>query len=438
MIVFKRALPRRTLLRGAGAALALPLLDAMVPAVTAGSRTAAAAPRRFCAVYAPNGMAMNYWTPATEGAGFEFTPVLKPLEPYRDYLNVISGLQGPDGGNHAAASTGFLTGVGGESTATAQLAATSVDQIIARELAAPDQLGSLELGLDGAATGTCDGQISCTLTNTISWRTPTTPLPMETNPRAVFERMFGDQVATDERQRAVMGRQERSVLDSVRAAAADLRRRVGPSDRLRMDEYLEAVRDSERRIQRAEHYGKQLTTEEQPVAVPDSYDEHARMMFRLQLLALRTDLTRVTTFMLGREFSGRTYPQIGVPDAHHPLSHHGENPELVARMSKVNTYHTALFAEFVKQLRETADGDGSLLDHTLLLYGAGMSDSNSHDHSNLPLVLLGGGSSYGRHLVYRDVPSGRLFATMLDRMGVPTDRLTESDRTARLEGLAGL
>lgn len=443
MVLTKKSLSRRAVLRGMGAAVALPLLDAMVPAATALSKTAAAPVRRFGVVYVPNGMAMEYWTPATEGTGFEFTQVLKPLEPYRDQLNVISGLNSARGGAHAGASTGFLTGVQGESSSRKNMASVSLDQLAATELGKQTQLASLELGLDGAAAGTCDGLISCTLTNTISWRTATTALPMESNPRAVFERLFGDDESTDSRVRLAGLRRDRSILDSVTGVVAALQRAVSPGDRAKIDEYLEAVRDVERRVQTAEkQIARELPVAEQPAGVPGSYDEHAKLMFDLQVLAYQADLTRVITFMLGREFSGRTYPQIGVSEAHHPLSHHGQNPGKIATMAKVNTYHVSLFAYYVEKLRSTQDGEGSLLDHAILLYGAGMSNSNFHLHDNLPLVLVGGGSGqlsgFGRHLVYKDVPTGNLHVTLLDKLGVPVEKFGNSTGKVTRDMLLGV
>ena len=438
MVLTKVALSRRTALRGMGAAIALPLLDAMVPAASALSKTAANPVRRFGAVYVPNGMAMEYWIPATEGTGFEFTPILKPLEPFRDCLNVISGLDGPKGGNHAGASTGFLTGVGGKSATRRILAATSMDQLVARELGQHTQLASLEISLDTPVVGSCDGQISCTLSNTISWRAPTSPLPMESNPRAVFERLFGDLGTTDPQVRLAVLRRRRSILDSVIGVVADLQRTVGPGDRAKIDEYLEAVRDIERRIHVAEEQStREIPAVEQPAGIPASYDDHAKLMFDLQHLAFQADLTRVTTFMFGREFSARTYPQVGVNEAHHPLSHHMEKPARIALLSKVNAHHMSLFASYVDKLRSTPDGDGSLLDHVILLYGAGISNSNTHVHDNMPLVLVGGGSgqlsSFGRHLAYQGVPSSNLHVTLLDKLGVPVETFGSSNGRIALE-----
>ena len=433
MILRKISLPRRTILRGIGSAIALPLLEAMVPAATALSRTAADPPRRFGCIYVPNGMAMEYWAPSTEGSGFDMSPVLKPLEPFRQRLNLVSGLKGVIGvGGHASASTGFLTGVGGRSTYKETLAATSLDQIIARELEEETQLGSLELGLDGAVSGSCDGQVSCTMTNTVSWRSPTTPLPMEINPRAVFERMFGNDPTTDPKLRLARLERDRSIIDSVRGAVADLQRTVGGGDRAKIDQYLEAIRDIERRIQIVErHNNFELPVMERPAGVPESYREHARLMFDLHRLAYQADLTRVVTFMLGRELSGRSYPELGISEGHHLLSHHADRAEQIAKMSRLNTYHVSLFAEFVEKLDSTPDGAGTMLDHVLLLYGAGMSNSNSHLRDNLPLMLVGGGSGqfrkFDRHLVFKGRAATSLHLTILDKLrncsrGVPEFR----------------
>ncbi|MEE2636591.1 MAG: DUF1552 domain-containing protein [Acidobacteriota bacterium] len=442
MIITKRAIPRRTVLRGIGATLALPLLDGMVPALSAIRNTAAGGMRRFGVMYVPNGMAMEYWTPSGEGTAFDFSPILRPMEPFRDRTVVVSGLHpGLGGGAHAGAATKFLTGVPGKRTDGAEiLAGTSIDQLLGRELGQQTQLASLELALDGRDfAGSCDAGFSCAYTNTISWRSPTTPLPMENDPRAVFERLFGDSGTTDPTIRQTRLAEDRSILDSVTDKVDDLSRGLGPDDRQKIDQYLDAVRDVERRIQKAEEQStRELPLVQQPAGVPASFEEHIRLMFDLQLLAYQTDLTRVASFMLGREISGRTYNEIGIPDAHHPLSHHLDDPTKIATMSKINTYHVSLFAEFVDKLRSTPDGDGSLLDHSLLLYGAGMSNSNAHAAIDLPIMLVGGASgglNGGRHLTYaQDTPMANLLVAIMDRMGVPMDAVGRS--TGKLDALA--
>ena len=441
MIVTKMSLPRRTFLRGAGAALALPLLDAMVPALTASAKTAANPVRRLGVIYVPNGMAMEYWTPAVQGTAFELTPVLQPLASFRDRLLIVTGLNGPaGGGTHTGASTRFLTGVRAETDGTAGI---SMDQLVARELGQYTQLSSLELALDGRDnSGTCEGKYICAFTNTISWRSHATPLPMENNPRAVFERLFGDSGSTDPRRRAERLRRDRSILDSITDTVADLQAKVAPRDRRKIQEYLDAVRDLERRIQKAEEQtGTQLMPIDQPAGVPATFEEHAKLMLDLQVLAYQCDLTRVITFMFGREFSGRTYPEIGVPEAHHPLSHHQSDPAKIASLAKVNTYHATLLAYYLEKLNSTADGDGSLLDHLTLMYGAGMSDSNAHDYHNLPVVLVGGGTGQlkgGRHITYVDGTWSNLLVTVMDKVGARVDRIGDSTGRLAIDTLSGI
>ena len=446
MMISKKAIPRRMVLRGLGASLALPLLDGMVPALSALSTTVATPTVRFGAVYVPNGMVMQNWTPAAAGAGFELPPILEPLAPFRDQLLVLSGLNctpppGTRGGTHSRAATRFLTDV---HPGLWNPQAISMDQIAAKELGRHTQLASLELGLEGANfAGSCDsGGFSCAFSYTISWSSATTPLPMEHNPRAVFERLFGDSETTDPVARQARMREQRSILDSVREDVARLRRSLGPSDRLKIGAYLDAVRDVERRIEIAEAQGeREVPLMRRPMGAPGSFAEHTSLMYDLQLLAHQTDRTRVTTFMAGHELSGRTYPEIDVPDAHHPLSHHRNVPEALTKLTKINTYHLTLFASFVEKLRSTPDGDGSLLDHMVLMYGAGMSDSNSHSPYNLPIVLLGGGAGQlagGRHLVYSDrdrTPLANLHVTLLDKLGVPVERM--GDSTGPLANLSG-
>ena len=446
MIITKKTLSRRTLLRGVGATVALPLLDGMVPALSALARTAAAPTPRFGAVYVPNGMVMRDWTPATRGPGFELTPILQPLSPYRDQLLVLSGLNstpppGVRGGTHSRAATKFLTAV--HPGVWDEHEPISMDQMAARALGRHTPLASLELGLEGANfAGSCDsGGFGCAFSYTISWSSGSTPLPMEHNPRAVFERLFGDSETTDPAAREARRREQRSLLDSVSDDVARLTGELGADDRRKLGAYLDAVRDVERRIEIAEAQGEgEVPLMERPFGVPATFAEHARLMYDLQLLAHQTDRTRVTTFMAGHELSGRTYTEIDVPDAHHPLSHHRHVPEALDKLTKINTYHVQLFAEFVEKLRATPDGDGSLLDQMILLYGAGMSDSNSHSPYGLPIVVAGGGAGQlqgGRHLEFPEpdrTPLANLHVTLLDKLGVDVDRF--GDSTGALPGIA--
>jgi hypothetical protein len=440
MIVTKKAIPRRTILRGLGASLALPLLDGMVPAL-ARAQAAAAPVHRFGVVYVPNGMIMPTYLPATEGRGFELTPTLQALAPYRDQTLVLSGLDctpstGRPGGAHAKASTRYLTDISPPTSETWLDAGISVDQILANELGTKTQLASLELAIESSDTaGACDVGFACAYTNTISWKSANTPLPMQYNPRAVFERLFGDAGSTDAKARLTRIRQQRSLLDSVREDVASLSGGLGPSDRGKLTEYLDAVRDVERRIERAESQsGRDLPVIDRPAGAPASYEDHVKLMFDLEVLAYQTDLTRVITLMLGREFSGTTYPQIGVPDAHHPISHHALEVEKIAKVAKINAYHVQLFSYLLERLRATPDGDGTLLDHITLIYGTGLADSNAHATSNVPVVLAGGGAGWlkgGRHVRYDDVPLANLHLTLLDRFGVHWN--TMGDSTGRVD-----
>ncbi len=450
MIITRRAVDRRTVLRGFGAALALPLLDAMVPALTATARSAARPVRRLGVVYLPNGVMMDSWTPSGEGGAFELSPTLRPLAPFRDRLIVVSGLHSrPPAsaasqatGVHARASTRFLTATPPKFTASGSdvQAGVSMDQRIAKALGEHTQLASLELALESPeSAGTCDLGFSCAYTNTIAWRSPTTPLPMENNPRAVFERMFGDSGTTDRAARMARIEDDRSILDSIGDKISSLGRGLGSRDRAKLAEYLEAVRDVERRIGRAEEQNaRELPVVGQPSGIPVSFEDHAKLMFDLQVLAYQCDLTRVITFMVGREFSGRTYPEIGVPDAHHPISHHQGDKGKIAGCAKINLLHTQLFAAYLEKLRATPDGDGTLLDNVLLLYGAGMSDSNSHSPDDLPVLLAGGGAGLvtkGRHVRHpADTPLANLHLTLLDTMGVPIDRM--GDSTGKIDALS--
>jgi hypothetical protein len=441
MIVTRKHLPRRTVLRGLGATIALPLLDGMIPAFAAQRTTAAQPVRRLGVVYVPNGIVMSDWTPATEGASFDLTPILQPLAPFRDRMVVLTGINNgqPHYVVHGAASTRFLTTVPPQaSTGSIVEAGISMDQVAAKALGQHTQLASLELALEAPQAGACDVGASCVYTDTIAWRGTATPLPMEHNPRAVFERLFGDNDSTDRAARAVRFTEQRSILDSVTETVADLRRELGARDQAKINEYLEAVRDIERRIQRAEEQDtRELPAVERPVGVPDTFPEHARLMFDLQVLAYQSDLTRVITFMVGRELSGRNYPEIGVGDAHHPISHHQGNREKLAKLTKISVHHAAQLAYFLERLQSTPDGDGSLLDHLTIVYGGGMSDGDAHAPQNLPLLLMGGGAGQltgGRHLRFSpDTPIANLHLTLLEKLGLQTERFGNSTGT-----LAGL
>ena len=445
MMITKKAISRRAMLRGVGAAVALPLLDGMAPALSALRKTAAKPAVRFGAVYVPNGMIMQDWTPAATGAGFEMTPILQPLAPYRDRLLVLSGLNstpplGIAGHTHSRASTKFLTA---EHPGRWIPDAVSVDQIAARELRRHTPLASLELGLDSENfAGSCDdGGFRCAFSYTISWTSGSTPLPMEHNPRAVFERLFGDDDSTDPAARRARRKAQRSILDSVRDDVVRLQRELGAGDRAKVGAYLDAVRDVERRIEIAEAQGdRDAPLPEPPRGVPATLAEHAGLMYDLQLLAWQTDRTRVCTFMAGHEMNGRTYREIGVPDAHHPLSHHRNEPEALAKLTRINTYHTTLFASFLEKLAATPDGDGSLLDHAMILYGAGMADSNRHSPYDLPILLAGGGAGRlkgGRHLAYpARTPLANLHVSLLDKLGVDVYRI--GDSTGALPRLSGV
>jgi Protein of unknown function (DUF1552) len=439
-----KSLPRRTVLRGIGATLSLPFLEAMVP-VMSRARAAGKPVNRFLAFYVPNGMAMPYWSPKGEGTGFELSPILEPLAPFRNKLLVLSGLNASWNYIHAGASGSFLTGTtrGGRNEVEV-IADVSMDQLLARKFANETQVASLELSMDGPANaGACTGILSCAYTHTISWRSPTQPLPMEYNPRAVFERLFGDSGTTERTAREIRLHQNKSILDSVSQKLTALKKELGPGDQVRVEEYTASLRDVERRIQKAEEqHDLELPAIEQPQGVPPDFEDHLTLMLDLQLLAFQSDLTRVITFMIGKEQSARPYPQVGVPEAHHPLSHHNDVPDLIAHLSKINRYHTELFSKYVAKLDATPDGDGSLLDHVTILYGSGISNSTRHSGVNLPLMLVGGGAGTlkgGRHLSFTDKPSmANLLVTLMDKMGVPVERVGGSTGHLPLDTLSGV
>jgi hypothetical protein len=445
MAFLTKSLPRRTVLRGLGATMALPFLDAMLPAFSTRGLAAAKPVHRFQTFYVPNGMAMEYWLPKGEGTAFELSPILEPLAPFREQMLVLSGLKANWNYIHAGASGSFLTGTAhGGRNEIEIIADVSVDQLLARHFAGETQVASLELSMDAPANaGACTGILSCVYTHTLSWRSPTQPLPMEWNPRAVFERLFGDSGSTNRAARDARLRQHKSILDSVTEKLASLKRELGPQDQTKVDQYADAVRDVERRIEKAEQQsGLELPALEQPQGAPPVFEDHLALMLDLQLLAFQSDLTRVISFMLGKEQSARPYPQIGVPEAHHPLSHHNDVPELIAHMSKINRYHTQLFSKYLERLRATPDGDGSLLDHTTILYGSGISNSTRHSGDDLPLLVMGGGAGTlkgGRHLTYSGKPTmANLLVTLMDKMDVPVERVGGSTGKLPLDTLSGM
>jgi Protein of unknown function (DUF1552) len=445
MAFLTRSLPRRTVLQGLGATLALPFLEAMVPAFSRRALASARPAHRFQTIYVPNGMAMEYWLPKGEGTAFELSPILEPLAAYRNQMLVLSGIKANWNYIHAGASGSFLTGTArGGRNEIEIIADVSMDQLLARHFARETQVASLELSMDAPANaGACTGNLSCVYTHTLSWRSPTQPLPMEWNPRAVFERLFGDSGSTDRSAREARLRQHKSILDSVTEKLVSLKKELGPQDQVKVDEYAEAIRDVERRIQRAEEQRDiELPMLEQPQGAPPVFEDHLALMLDLQLLAFQSDLTRVISFMIGKEQSARPYPQIGVPEAHHPLSHHNDVPDLIAHMSKINRYHTQLFSQYLAKLRATPDGDGSLLDHTTILYGSGISNSTRHSGDNLPLLVVGGGAGRlkgGRHLAYTDKPTmANLLVTLMDKMDVPVDHIGGSTGKLPLDTLSGM
>jgi hypothetical protein len=435
MIITKKHLPRRTFLRGVGATLALPLLDAMVPARTLLAATAATPAARLGFVYLPHGAIMDRWTPATEGAGFEFSPILKPLEPFRRHLDVVSGLghrAADSTAVHSLSPTTWLSGVRPKPTQGVDAyAGITADQIAAQRIGQDTLLPSMELATEDQAglIGACDRDYGCIYMNTLSWRTPTTPMPMEINPRKVFERMFGQGgTAADRLQRT---EEDRSVLDAITQQITGLQRQLGSKDRTAVTDYLESVREIERRIQIAERQQQvDLELPDAPVGIPFVFEDHIRLMYDLLALAYQADITRVATFMVAREESNKTYPQIGVHEGHHATSHHQNRPEKIEKLVKIQQYHVELFGDFLKKLESIQDGDGTLLDHSLILFGSNMSNSNAHNHFPLPNLLVGGATGRhkgGRHLKYADhTPMTNLILTALDQVGVPMDTLGDS------------
>jgi hypothetical protein len=430
--------------------MALPLLDSMVPAMKAAKNTAAASPVRLGFVYVPNGIIPAAWTPAAEGANFEFMRSMKALEPFRERLLVMSGLAqingralGDGAGDHARAGATWLTGAHPKKTEGAGIhAGVSVDQVAARELGKNTQLASLEIGLDSPSlAGGCDSGYSCAYTNTISWRGPTTPLPMEMNPRALFERLFGDGDSTDPVARMTALKEQGSILDYISGDIDRMETNLGVRDRSKLTEYLESIRDVERRIQKAEEQNASMKMPviERPAGVPADFEEHAKLMMDLQVIALQADLTRVITFMIGREGSNRSYRNIGVSDGHHSVTHHQNDPEKIEKVTKIDTYHAKLFAYYLEKLQSTRDGEGSLLDHSLILYGSSICDGNAHTHHDLPLVMAGGAAGQvkgGRHIKFpKETPMTNLLLTMLDKAKVPVPEKL-GDSTGELQRLS--
>ena len=439
MFVTRKHLPRRTFLKGVGVSLALPLLDSMVPARTLLAQTAAKPLPRLGFVYVPHGAIMDKWTPATEGAGFEFTPILKPLEPFRERLIVVSGLghrAADTTAVHSLSPTTWLSGVRPKATQGVDAyAGVTADQIAAQQIGQDTVLPSMELATEdhSGLIGSCDRDYGCIYMNTLSWRTPTTPMPMEINPRKVFERMFGQGGSATERLARI--KEDKSILDAITRDAASLQLQLGPSDRETMTQYLENVREIERRIQRAEQSqgDDDLALPARPAGVPFDYEEHIKLMYDLMALAYQADVTRVITFMISREVSNRTYPQVGVTDGHHAISHHQNRAEKMEKNVRIQTYNISQFGHFLDKMKNTPDGDGSLLDHAVLLYGSNMRNSNAHDHYPLPNLVIGGAAGRmkgGRHLKYADrTPMTNLLVTMLDKVGVKQESLGDSSGT---------
>ncbi len=447
MFVTRKSISRRTMLRGAGAAVALPLLDAMIPAFAPAATTAPV--KRFGVVYHPNGVIYDQWLPTGEGTKFELSPTLKGLEPFKDKLIAVTGLAsdqaealGDGGGDHSRACGSYLTGVHVKKSDSNVENAISMDQILAKMFEKDTQLSSLQMTADeNSLLGSCDLGYSCAYSSTLSWLTPTLPLMAENNPRVLFERMFGSSDSTDPRIRAARLQQDRSLLDSVNERVAQLQGKLGRSDNRKVSDYLAALRDVERRIQKAEEQSsKELPDVAQPAGIPDTFEAHVRLLYDLQLLAYQSDLTRVITFMYGREQTGRPYPQIGVPEPHHPITHHQADPVKMEKCTRIQRHHVMLFAEYLEKLRKTPDGDGSLLDHAVILFGSGISNSDRHTHGPLPTVLVGGAGGAlktGRHLIYPEhTPLTNLQLTLLNLFGVPAEKL--GDSTGQFRELSGL
>jgi len=432
MFITKKHLSRRTFLQGAGVTIALPFLESMVPAQTPLARTAALPAQRFGFIYVPHGSIMKEWTPAQEGAGFEFSPILKPLEKFRDQVNVITGLVSPGEPGHSVSCATFLSGTVPAKGNVIQLN-TTIDQKIAQQIGQDTTFPSMEFATEDHSShiGSCAGDYLCSYMSTISWRTSTQPLPMELNPRIVFERMFGGDGKTRE-ERAARMQQNSSILDAVSDSVKELSRGLGARDQAKLSEYLDNVREIERRIQRGEKQRSESNVDapETPIGIPDAFDEHVKLMFELQALALQTYMTRVVSFMMARELSTLSYPQIGVLDGHHPVSHNNNVPEQVAKKAKVDVYHLTMFADFLQKLKSTPDGDGSLLDHSLFLYGSGMSNGNQHIHTDLPILTVGGAAGKvkgNKHIRVKNTPLSNLMVTLLQVAGIGEEKYAASN-----------
>ena len=449
MMIFKKAMPRRVFLRGVGATVAFPLLDAMVPAFAAPADPGKELTPRAAFVYVPNGIIMDKWTPKTVGPNFEITPTLEPLAQHRNQLMIFSGLTqneafakpGESGGQHSRASAVFLTGVHPKRTEGSDIrAGISVDQAIAKEFGRHTQLASLEIGLDNnAIIGTCDTGYSCAYSNTLSWRTATNPVPMENQPRAVFERLFGDSDSTDPKDRAARMHNDRSLLDSVSEQVSQLLRDLGPSDRSKLSEYMDAIRDVERRVQTAETQSvRELPSLDRPTGIPAKFTDYCKLMIDLQVLAFQADLTRVITFMMAREQSVRVYDELGFSDPHHPLTHHQHDATKISKVTQIDNLHTRMLAYFLQRLQSVRDGSGSLLDQSMILYGSCISDGNMHSYIDLPILLAGGGAGRlkkASHLKYpTNTPLANLYLTMMDKLGMPMERF--GDSTGKLDLLS--
>ena len=433
--ITRKSLPRRTFLKGVGVSFALPLLDAMIPAATAAIKTPADGVRRLGYIFMPMGCDESRWTPGSEGTLDKLSPILDSLKPVKDQMTVFTNMELRPAypGSHATSNSSFLSAAKAKVTESSDYyLGTTADQVAAKQIGHQTQLPSLELAMDLMQTvGQCDNGYACVYQNNLSWSSPTTPLPAEAHPRLVFENLFGEGGTPEERRAAL--RERASLLDSIADDMNRLKRELGASDQARVSEYLDSIREVERRIQNAETDSKDnpLPDLERPMGVPASYADHARLMFDLQLLAFQGDITRVTTFQIARETSNRTYPEIGVPDPHHPLSHHGDDPDKIARMAKINAFHVSLFAEYLEKLQNTPEGNGSLLDNVLLLYGSGIGNPNVHNHTNLPIILAGGaagGMKGNRHIRYdKPTPLANLHLTLLDKVGVKLDKFGDSN-----------
>ena len=438
MMVFRKAMPRRTFLRGAGTALALPLLDAMLPAFASPAQVATTRTTRLAFFAVPNGIIMDKWTPTATGSGLQLTPVLEPLAAFRDRLVVISGLANNEArklefeiaGDHPRACSAYLTATHPKMTSGADIhCGVSVDQVAAKALGRQTQLPSLEIGLETPMIGACESAYSCVYYNTLAWRGPETPLPMENRPRAVFERLVGD--STDPAERVARIRENRSILDLVSLDLARLMRAVGETDRLKLDQYSEAIRSVEQQIQVAEQQAaRELPDMQKPMGIPDKFSDYARLMMDLQVLAFQGDMTRVATFMVGHEMGGRAYPELGFGDQHHSLTHHQGDKAKIEKVIQINVFHAKLYQYFLEKMRSVPDGDGSLLDRSLLVYGSPLSDGNMHLYRDLPVLLVAGaatGIAGNRHVRYPDdTPMANLYLTLLDRLGVNVERFGDS------------